>query len=100
LEWVPEICFPKRRASPYIKQLWESSVGNPKFYLEIEADEYRNGWGASAVDAFDTAIIMQLPDIVDTILEYIPTINYDATSSDVSLFETTIRYLGGMLSGD
>ncbi|CAL3968850.1 unnamed protein product [Diplocarpon coronariae] len=59
----------------------------------------RNGWGASAVDALSTALVMQIPAVVDTILEYIPTINFDETSDAVSLFETTIRYLGGMLSG-
>ncbi|KAH7380823.1 glycoside hydrolase family 47 protein [Cadophora sp. MPI-SDFR-AT-0126] len=59
----------------------------------------RNGWGASAVDAFSTALVMQIPDIVDTILEFIPTIDFDKTTDQVSLFETTIRYLGGMLSG-
>lgn len=59
----------------------------------------RNGWGASAVDAFSTAIVMQLPDVVNTILDYIPTIDFDQTSEGVSLFETTIRYLAGMLSG-
>jgi mannosyl-oligosaccharide alpha-1,2-mannosidase len=51
------------------------------------------------VDAFDTALVMGLSDIVDTILEFIPTINFDSTSDGVSLFETTIRYLGGMLAG-
>lgn len=60
----------------------------------------RNGWGASAVDAFSTAIVMQIPSIVNTILEYIPTIDYDVTTEQVSLFETTIRYLGGMLAGN
>jgi hypothetical protein len=60
---------------------------------------YRNGWGASAVDAFSTACVMQLPDIVNTILDYIPTIDFDHTADGVSLFETTIRYMGGMLSG-
>jgi hypothetical protein len=60
--------------------------------------EYRNGWGASAVDAFSTAIVMQIPEIVDTIVKFIPTIDFDVTSSQVSLFETTIRYIGGMLS--
>jgi hypothetical protein len=60
--------------------------------------EYRNGWGASAVDAFSTAIVMQIPEIVDTIVEFIPTIDFDVTDSQVSLFETTIRYIGGMLS--
>ncbi|KAI9750233.1 MAG: hypothetical protein M4579_006552 [Chaenotheca gracillima] len=58
----------------------------------------RNAWGASAVDAFSTALIMEIPDIVHQILDYIPTIDYTNTTTQVSLFETTIRYLGGMLS--
>lgn len=37
--------------------------------------------------------------IVNEILDYIPTIDYSQTDQTVSLFETTIRYLGGMLSG-
>lgn len=59
----------------------------------------RNNWGASAVDAFSTALVMEIPDIVDDILNYIPTIDYTTTATRVSLFETTIRYLAGMLSG-
>ncbi|KAF2724990.1 glycoside hydrolase family 47 protein [Polychaeton citri CBS 116435] len=60
----------------------------------------RNGWGASAFDAIDTAIIMDKPDIVNIILDYIPTVDFSVSKDDelVSLFETTIRYLGGMLS--
>ena len=44
---------------------------------------------------------MQIPEIVNEILNYIPTINFDVSidNEQVSLFETTIRYLGGMLSG-
>ena len=42
---------------------------------------------------------MQIPDIVDQILTYIPTIDFTTTTTEVSLFETTIRYLGGMLAG-
>lgn len=38
-------------------------------------------------------------EVVNQILEYIPTIDYTRTATEVSLFETTIRYLGGMLSG-
>jgi mannosyl-oligosaccharide alpha-1,2-mannosidase len=37
--------------------------------------------------------------IVDQIIAHIATINWSSTPSTVSLFETTIRYLGGMLSG-
>ncbi|KAJ5725368.1 Mannosyl-oligosaccharide alpha-1-2-mannosidase [Penicillium malachiteum] len=59
----------------------------------------RNGWGASAVDALSTAIIMGNADAVNTILDHVAKIDYTQTSDQVSLFETTIRYLGGMLSG-
>lgn len=40
-------------------------------------------------------------DVVEQILEYIPTIDFSVSYNDtvVSLFETTIRYLGGLLSG-
>ena len=59
----------------------------------------RNGWGASAVDALSTAIVMGNKDAVSKILDHIMTIDFSETSDEVSLFETTIRYLGGMLSG-
>jgi mannosyl-oligosaccharide alpha-1,2-mannosidase len=58
-----------------------------------------NGWGASAADALSTALVMGQKDIVNEIISYIPTIDWSSTSTSVSLFETTIRYLGGMLSG-
>jgi mannosyl-oligosaccharide alpha-1,2-mannosidase len=58
----------------------------------------RNGWGASAVDAMRTALVMEIPDIVDTILNFIPTIDFDFTATQVSLFETNIRYVAGILS--
>lgn len=60
----------------------------------------RNGWGATAVDALSTAIIMNLADPVNDILKHIRTVDFtkSRTKQTVSLFETTIRYLGGMLS--
>lgn len=62
----------------------------------------RNAWGASAVDALSTAIIMEDDKAVDQILKYVPTIDFTTTknvSDPISLFETNIRYLGGLLSG-
>lgn len=59
----------------------------------------RNGWGASAVDAFSTALVMKNWGVVSQILDHIPNIDFDDTSTEVSLFETTIRYLGGLVSG-
>ena len=60
----------------------------------------RNGWGASAIDAFSTSLVMGIPSIANTILDYVPTIDWSVSADDevVSLFETTIRYLGGILS--
>lgn len=58
----------------------------------------RNGWGATAVEALGTAAIMDIPEIVDQILDFIPTIDFTKSKDPVDLFETTIRYLGGMLS--
>ncbi|WEW54850.1 Mannosyl-oligosaccharide alpha-1,2-mannosidase 1B [Emydomyces testavorans] len=65
---------------------------------EAVKEAFRNGWGATAVDALSTAIIMEMPDVVYQILEHIATIDYSKTNTTCSLFETTIRYLGGMIS--
>ncbi|KAI0477799.1 glycoside hydrolase family 47 protein [Xylariaceae sp. FL0804] len=64
-------------------------------------EDDRNGWGASAVDAISTALIMGNQEVVDIVVEHIKTVNFTMTAvneTSVSLFETTIRYLGGMLS--
>jgi mannosyl-oligosaccharide alpha-1,2-mannosidase len=60
-----------------------------------------DGWGASAIDALSTAIIMGHADIVNQILDYIPIVDFTQTPTEgtISLFETTIRYLGGLLAG-
>jgi len=62
----------------------------------------RNGWGLLMIDALDTAIIMEQQDIVDIILDFVPTIDFTKNNSTrpvtTSLFETNIRYLGGLLS--
>lgn len=66
----------------------------------------RNGWGVTAVDGLDTAIIMEQTDIVNQILDFIPMIDFTkvdtaarrGASLSVSLFETNIRYVGGLLA--
>ena len=44
---------------------------------------------------------MEIPEVIDIILNYIPSIDFSqsAGGEEISLFETTIRYLGGILSG-
>jgi mannosyl-oligosaccharide alpha-1,2-mannosidase len=64
----------------------------------------RNGWGVTAIDSLDTAIIMEQQDIVDIILDFVPTIDFTKNNAKppdaqtTNLFETNIRYLGGLLS--
>jgi mannosyl-oligosaccharide alpha-1,2-mannosidase len=73
-------------------------VRHSRMLLKFKTDSSRNGWGATAVDGLGTAILMEDQETVDQILDFIPTINFKKTSTTVDLFETTIRYLGGMLS--
>lgn len=45
---------------------------------------------------------MNYKDIVNTILDFIPSVDFTTTRKEnetISLFETTIRYIGGLLSG-
>ena len=42
--------------------------------------------------------MMQIEPVVDDILDFIPTVDFTSTEDAVSLFETTIRYLAGLLS--
>ncbi|KAF7556267.1 hypothetical protein G7Z17_g1510 [Cylindrodendrum hubeiense] len=64
-------------------------------------EDDRNGWGATAVDGLSTAILMNEATIVDKILRQIAKTDFTVTAvpdQAISLFETTIRYLGGLLS--
>jgi mannosyl-oligosaccharide alpha-1,2-mannosidase len=64
--------------------------------------EDRNGWGATAVDSLSTAIVLEDKTIVGQILEFIPTIDFTTTKEkdeSISVFETNIRFLGGLISG-
>jgi mannosyl-oligosaccharide alpha-1,2-mannosidase len=44
---------------------------------------------------------MNIPEIVNQIVDYVPDINWSVSVNNqpVSLFETTIRYVAGLLSG-
>jgi mannosyl-oligosaccharide alpha-1,2-mannosidase len=60
----------------------------------------RNGWGATIVDALDTLYIMGLYDEFKEAEEFVATIDWNKIKNDepVQLFETVIRYVGGLLS--
>ncbi|KAJ5832658.1 mannosyl-oligosaccharide alpha-1-2-mannosidase 1B [Penicillium riverlandense] len=56
------------------------------------------GWGASAVDGIDTAIVMGLTDIVEEQLKHIASVDFTKSAEIVNFFDVNIRYLGGLLS--
>ncbi|GIJ91010.1 hypothetical protein Asppvi_009975 [Aspergillus pseudoviridinutans] len=56
------------------------------------------GWAATLVDGLDSLYIMGLQDEFDSALEALKSINFSRPNADrVPVFETTIRYLGGLL---
>lgn len=60
----------------------------------------RNGWGATIVDAMSTMQIMGLNDLFDEAVNFSIGIDFSKskTPDQVDLFETTIRYVAGLLS--
>jgi mannosyl-oligosaccharide alpha-1,2-mannosidase len=57
-----------------------------------------NGWGATLIDSLDTMWIMGLKDEFEEALTMVAKVNFKTSSrADIPIFETTIRYLGGLL---
>ncbi|KAK4503868.1 hypothetical protein PRZ48_004783 [Zasmidium cellare] len=68
--------------------------------LSANGTNSRYGWGLTIVDSIDTAIIMDLEDVVEKMLKFIATVDFTTTDEGdpVNLFETNIRYIGGLIS--
>lgn len=79
----------------YVKYAWGADEILP--ISNLPRNSY-NGWGASIVDALDTMWIMDLKEEFKNATEHISHINFNSSVIPISIFETTIRYLGGMLS--
>ncbi|KAF3923163.1 hypothetical protein ABW20_dc0108578 [Dactylellina cionopaga] len=59
----------------------------------------RNGWGATIIDAMTTAAVMGLSDVfADQYNWVVKEVDFMRTDGLVDPFETTIRYLGAMVS--
>lgn len=58
-----------------------------------------NGWGATLVDSLDTLWMMGMNGAFDEAVDMVRTIDFTTSlRSDIPLFETTIRYLGGLIA--
>ena len=55
----------------------------------------------TAIDSLSASIVLGDAESVNQILEFVPTIDFTTTAEpgDISLFETNIRFFGGLLSG-
>ncbi|KAF8499489.1 glycoside hydrolase, partial [Gautieria morchelliformis] len=68
-------------------------------YNAFPAGEFFNRWGVSVVDAMDTMLLMGLKFEFERAIEHVATMTFDLPEGQfVHFFETTIRYLGGLLS--
>jgi len=67
--------------------------------LSGEGRDQFSGWAATLVDSLDTLWIMGLKDEFDEAVDAVATIDFgNTTSAQVNMFETNIRYLGGLLA--
>jgi mannosyl-oligosaccharide alpha-1,2-mannosidase len=85
------------------KHAWKGYKSNAWLRDELSplSGGYRTsfaGWAATLVDALDTLIIMDLTDEFEEALEALEHIDFSTTDSvQINVFETNIRYLGGLL---
>ncbi|KAK1761073.1 glycoside hydrolase [Echria macrotheca] len=86
------------------KRCWDSYMeyAFPKDELapvSLEGKDTFGGWAATMVDALDTLWIMGLHNEFYSILPAVGALDWNDTPlTSVNVFETTIRYLGGLLS--
>ncbi|KMU89178.1 class I alpha-mannosidase [Coccidioides immitis H538.4] len=80
----------------YKTRAWMSDEVKP---ISGEAHNPFGGWAATLVDALDTLWIIGLHDEFEEAVQAIAKVNFSRCAlEEYSVFETTIRYLGGLLS--
>lgn len=118
---TPWTGFPDAERSPIPSEEWETRAERVKeAFLHayhgyekyaMPKDELRpvsnkgmnsyNGWGVTVFDSLDTMLLMELKEEYTRALEVVKAANFTMTRQNrgfVPFFETTIRYLGGLLS--
>ncbi|PNH61628.1 hypothetical protein VD0001_g9653 [Verticillium dahliae] len=80
----------------YRAHAWMKDAVNP---ISGTAKDQFSGWAATLVDSLDTLWIMGLRAEFDEAVEAVAKIDFGQSStSRVNMFESTIRYLGGLLA--
>lgn len=79
----------------YKEKAWMSDELSP---ISGGAATTFGGWAATLVDSLDSLWLMGMLDDFEEALREVRNINFNITETDtLNLFETTIRYLGGLL---
>lgn len=81
----------------YRKYAWRKDELNP---VSLSGSDTFAGWGATMVDSLDALLIMDMKAEFNEAIHRVAHIDWDKTGDHqlCSLFETTIRYLGGLLA--
>lgn len=86
----------KRAWDAYVKHGFPHDELTP---VTLHGKDTFGGWAATMVDALDTLYIMGFHDDFDTMLPSVGAIDWSDTElSSLNVFETNIRYLGGLLA--
>jgi mannosyl-oligosaccharide alpha-1,2-mannosidase len=86
----------ERSWSSYKKHAWARDELMP---ITGKADDTFGAWGATLVDSLDTLWMMGFKDEFYEAVEAVAHIDFGkSTMNTISVFETTIRYLGGLLA--
>jgi mannosyl-oligosaccharide alpha-1,2-mannosidase len=77
----------------------EYAWGHDEFSSISGFKDHFGGWGATLIDAMDTLLIMGLDDEFKDGVEFCKTVDFSVSHMEkLNVFETTIRYLGGLLA--
>ncbi|KAI1665260.1 Glyco-hydro-47 domain containing protein [Pyrenophora tritici-repentis] len=92
------------RIQSVAKKSWDGYRAKAWLHDELrpESGTFRDPfahWGATLVDSLDTLWIMGLKEDFEEAVKAVDQIDFTTTTrADIPLFETTIRYLGGLLA--
>jgi len=86
----------RRSWSAYKDNAWGHDEFSP---LTKAFKDHFGGWGATLVDTLDSLLIMGMEEDFLKAVEFIKEIDFSVSHMEtINVFETTIRYLGGLLS--
>ncbi|KAG9033888.1 hypothetical protein FRB95_014091 [Tulasnella sp. JGI-2019a] len=63
-----------------------------------EGSKHLNGWGLTTIDSLDTMYLMGFKPEFKRAREHVKKLDMTATDKFIPFFETTIRYLGGLIA--